>query len=66
LINYLCEIKPVTCDPYGEEAFCTEGRRGCVEFNGRTKGIISVVKTSIIFTGYMQRVMAHTLLVIFM
>lgn len=67
LINYLCEIKPVTCDPYDEEAFCTkEGRKGFVVFNGRTKGIISIFKTSISFIRYSQRIKAHTFLVIFM
>ena len=54
-------------DPYDEEAFCTkEGRKGCVEFNGRKKGIISVVKALIFFIRYMQRITAHTILVIFM
>lgn len=64
LINYLCEIKPVKCDPYDKEAFCTkEGRNGSVDFDGRTKSFISAVKTSIFFTRYMQRVTAHTILV---
>jgi len=67
LINYLCEIKPVKLDPYDEESFCTkEGRNGCVEFNGRTKSFISVVKILIFFIRYMQRITMHTILVIFM